>query len=305
VVSLVDSIAPVFLVIVLGWLLGRRGLLGDDFTSPANRVVFTVGVPALVFREVARADFARSFDPTVILLTLGAVAVSWCLAWAGAAWAGLPAGTRGTFLQAAVHGNTSYIGLAMVLYSLGQEGLGRAGVLSGFLILLNNGLSVLSLARWGRGGVHRSTRDLLGETFLNPVVLGSVLGLAASWAGLRLPVFIDRSLSIVGSMALPLALLVMGAGLSLRELAGDVPRASAATLVKLAVLPGIALALYRLAGIPRELALPPLLLLAAPTATLTYVMAREMDGDPHLAGGAIGLSTLASAFTYLLWFRVG
>lgn len=302
---LLNSIAPVFLVILLGWVLRQRGLLGEGFTAPANRLVFLVGVPALVFREVARADFARSFDSRVILLTLAAVLAAWCLAWLAAAWARLPAGTRGTFLQAAVHGNTSYIGLAVVLYSLGEEGLGRAGVVSGFLILLNNGLSVLSLARWGRGGARKSPSALLAETVLNPVVAASLLGLGASWSGARLPPFLDRSLLIVGSMALPLALLMMGAALSFRELAGDVPRAAGSSLMKLVVLPGTALLLYRLGGIPRDLWLPPLLLLAAPTATLAYVMAGEMDGDTHLAGGAVGLSTMLSAATYLFWFRQG
>jgi predicted permease len=296
--SIIENIFPVFAVIFLGWFLRRRGFVDDSFTASANRLVFYVGVPALIFREIARADFSSHFNAPAILLTLLAVLLAFAVAWLVSS--GMEAGARGTFLQAAVHGNTSYIGLAMVFYSLGDRGLQRAGVLSGFLILLNNTLAVLSLVRWGR--THRLSAEGVRAALLNPIVIASMTGLACSFLGLDLPVPVDRSLNIVGNMSLPMALLVIGAGLSFGELHRHLGRVVAATAIKIVGLPLAGLVSLRLAGVPADFATPALLILAAPTATLTYVMAREMGGDEELAGAAIGVSTLASAVGYAFWF---
>ncbi len=297
--SIIENILPVFAVIFLGLFLRWRGFVDDAFTASANRLVFYVGVPALIFREVARADFSSHFNAPAILLSLAAVLLAFAAAWLLST--GMEAGARGTFLQAAVHGNTSYIGLAMVFYSLGDRGLQRAGVLSGFLILLNNTLAVFSLVRWGK--THRLSAEGVRAALLNPIVIASMLGLATSFVGVALPVPIDRSLHIVGNMSLPMALLVIGAGLSFRELRRRLWRVATATAIKLVGLPLAGLVFFRLARVPADFAGPALLILAAPTATLTYVMAREMGGDEELAGATISLSTLASAVGYAFWFH--
>lgn len=302
-IELFNSIVPVFIIIFLGFFLKRLGLLEEAFTVPANRLVFQIGVPALVFREVARADFSQSFNAPCILLSLAAVclvyATSWLLSWR----LGMNNGTRGTFLQGSHHGNISYIGLALVLYSLGDEGLQRAGIMAGFLIMLNNYLSLLSLNLYGTNNKKGSCLETSAKTLMNPVVAGSILGLLASLWAVNIPVFLDRSLKILGSMALPTALLIMGAGLSFREMAEDFPLAAGVSALKLLVLPGIGWILFAAFGIPPDFALPSLLLLAAPSAALTFIMAREMGGDSRLATSAVGLSTLLSAATYLLWLK--
>ena len=77
-----------------------------------------------------------------------------------------------------------------------------------------------------------------------------------------------------------------------------------AIFIKLMVLPGLGLLLFRIFGVSPAEYLPGLILLAAPTATVTYVLAREMQGTPEFAAASVSASTLLSAVTYGLWLAV-
>ncbi len=78
----------------------------------------------------------------------------------------------------------------------------------------------------------------------------------------------------------------------------------AAVMIKLILLPGIGLLIYRGFQLPAADYVPGLILLASPTATVTFVMSKEMQGDADFAVAAISASTLLSAFTFLFWLMV-
>jgi predicted permease len=102
-------------------------------------------------------------------------------------------------------------------------------------------------------------------------------------------------------LALPTALLLIGASLSFRVMRDHISAVMGAVLIKLMLLPGLGLALYRLFDVPPADYLPGLILLASPTATIAYVMAKEMRGDTDFAVAAISASTLISAGSFSFW----
>jgi predicted permease len=202
-----------------------------------------------------------------------------------------------------VHGNLGYIGLAVAFYALGPEGLARAGLIAGFLMILQNLLAVVALQVHGRTGRGRIP-SVLGKVFANPVIVAAAAGIACSLTGLSIPRVIDRSLNILGDLALPMALLIIGASLSFERMRHRPLEAVSAAVFKLGLLPAAAFVLFELLQIPPRDALPALILLAAPTATVSYVMSREMGGDASYAGVAISVSTLLSSGTYVLWLHL-
>jgi len=135
----------------------------------------------------------------------------------------------------------------------------------------------------------------------NPIIWASLAGMVFSILEIPIPVTIDRSINIISGMALPSALLVIGASLSFGLMKSRLRLALAAGALKLLVLPGFGALVYCLSGIPPERFLPGLILLAAPTATVAFVMAGEMNGSTDLATAVISTSTLLSALTFILW----
>jgi predicted permease len=138
----------------------------------------------------------------------------------------------------------------------------------------------------------------------NPVILSAIAGILFSLAGIRVPIVIDRSLDILSGLALPMALLVIGASLSFELMQLRILRVISSSFIKLILLPGLGLALYRLFGLALQDYLPGLILLASPTATITYVMAKEMDGDTDFAVAALSTSTMLSAVTFSVWLHI-
>jgi hypothetical protein len=130
-------------------------------------------------------------------------------------------------------------------------------------------------------------------------------GMAISLTKVNLPVILDRSLKILSGMALPLALLLIGTSISFAQMRQQLRVTTLISVLKLLLLPALGLAFFRLMDLGSIEYLPALILLASPTATVSYVMATEMAGDADLATAAISITTLVSAVTFILWLGLG
>ncbi|UCG81668.1 MAG: AEC family transporter, partial [Desulfobacterales bacterium] len=298
-VNVVSTIIPIFAIIFLGCWVRRKGLIRPELLGPANRLVYYVAVPAMIFREVSGASLRTQFDAKILACTLMPVLVVYAISSAAASLSRIPRGRLGTFMQSAFHGNLGYIGLAVAYYFLGTEGFIRASIIAGFLMLLQNFLAVVALQSGSlRSLVRPNLRFMTSRVVGNPVILSALAGMAFSVSGVSVPLLIDRSLGILSGLALPLALLVIGASLSFELIRVHILSAFGSGILKLIVLPAMGYFLYEWFGVAAQDYLPGLILLAAPTATLTYIMATEMRGDTELAIATISVSTMLSAITF-------
>jgi len=300
------NIVPIFSVIALGWFGHRLRFIPEDFVTTGNKVVFYLGVPALLFRAVSKAPFHEVFNPLLVLsVTLPLLGVWGVALILTRVSSGLQGGTRGSFLQSSVHGNIGYIGLAVVFYLLGEEGVRLAGTVIGFLIIAQNMFAVLSLNLFSdkpTKGPWRAAKEIA----LNPIILACLSGLIVSYLGLSLPWVGARFLDILGGMALPVALLIIGANLSLQGLRTASLPLLLSTVMKVGLLPLVGILTMGML-LPTATSLQRgvlIALLGAPTATVTTIMAGEMGGDVSFASGAVTLSTVASVMTYTLWFAL-
>ncbi len=304
-VNVVSTIIPVFAIIFLGCWVRRKGLIRPELLGPANRLVYYVAVPAMIFREIAGASFTAQFNARILACTLIPVLVVFAISLAVGSLTRIPRGRLGTFMQSSFHGNLGYIGLAVAYYFLGTEGFVRASIIAGFLMLLQNFLAVVALQSGSiRSLVRPNLRFIASRVVGNPVILSALAGMAFSVSGVSVPLLIDRSLGILSGLALPLALLVIGASLSFEVIRVHILSALGAGILKLIVLPAAGYFLYQWFGVAAQDYLPGLILLAAPTATLTYVMATEMKGDTELAIAAISVNTMLSAITFAMWLGI-
>ncbi|MFW5901859.1 MAG: AEC family transporter [Thermodesulfobacteriota bacterium] len=307
--DILTTIIPIFAVIFIGWAARQRGYIPPEFLGPANQLVYYVAIPAMIFHAISQGSLSADFNSRVAILTLGSLAVFFLLIWALSRPVRMGKSQFATFMQSCFHGNLGYIGLAVSFYYLGDRGLARASILAGFLMILQNFLSVFILQYYGgvqgarkqKGGrLTAVLRKILG----NPVIFSALAGILFSALEIPLHPIITRTLNIISGMALPLALLLIGASLSLHLIRSRFVSVLVSGVLKLLLLPGLAFILYRLWGVPAEAYLPGLILLAAPTATITYVMAREMNGDMEFAVAAISTNTLLSALSFFVWLSL-
>jgi predicted permease len=298
-----STIIPIFAVVILGCFARRKGFMPPEFLGAANRLVYYLAIPALIFRAVAKASFRTEFNPTVLSITLLSAVFVYFSAWLVGRSTRWQAGRIGAFIQCSGHGNIGYIGLPTAFYYLGDSGLARASILGGFLMILQNILSVLALQAnaVAEAGSRRRLRLVAANLIHNPVIVSALAGVVASVYRLPIPVPVLRFLDILSGLAPPMSLLLIGASLSIKTMQKNLYSVLGSVFIKIAALPLVGLALFTLSGVNASDYLPGLILLATPTATVAYVMTKQMHGDSEFAVGAISASTIFSIITYLIW----
>jgi malate permease and related proteins len=302
---IVTTIVPIFIIVLLGWGVHRRGFLPAGFIEPANRLVYYVAIPAMIFQSIAKSALKEWFHPLVIALPLIALAGAYAIAWTAVRVVHQDRSLSGTFIQSSGHGNLGYIGLAVAYYFLGENGLAQASLIAGFMIIEQNVLSVMTLQYFApHTDKTTGVRVYVMSIITNPVIISVIAGLLVSLGGVTIPLILKRSLSIISGLALPTALLIIGASLSLERIRQFTITAASAAAIKLLVMPALGWGLYRLFQVVPADMIPGLILLASPTATVSYVMAKEMQGSTDLAAATISASTLLSAGTLMLWLKL-
>jgi len=297
--NVIEIVLPVFLIIGLGYSIRRAELVDNNFFVQANRLVFYICLPLLLFYKIGTADFSTSFNIRLVMATSGAVGCCFLIAYLYGSWRRYPAPVQGAFCQGSFRGNLAYIGLPIVYNAYGDAGLTRAGILLGFLVPVLNFFAILALTL-PQQQQRTSYREIAKQIIINPLILASLAGILWSFFQLPMPTILDRSLNIASAMTLPLALLSIGGSFSLAKLRGDICKAALATAIKLILLPMVTTSFMLLAGISGLDFAIGLLMAGAPTAVATYIMACQMEADGELAGTIVVMATALSAVSYTL-----
>lgn len=308
----ITHILPVFSIIGLGYVLMHRHFVGEAFIASANRVVYYVAVPAMLFHEVARSSFSENFHGGAVLSMLAGLSVVTASALLCARFSSRPASFKATFVHSAFHGNLGYMAYAIAFYALGDKFFAQTALLSSFLIIAQNFLAVcvfayfrpLDPAQTAPSGIDFT--ETVKRILTNPIIVSVMAGTGFSYLSISLHPAIAQSLKILSGMALPLALLLIGTSLSFRALRELIPAISAVGFLKLILFPLVVYGLMRWGSVPPSFHVPVLILTAAPPATITYIMASELGGDTELAAATTSLLTLVSGWTYavlLSWAR--
>jgi len=301
--TILETLAPLVLLIGLGALLAHLKFLGDIFVADLNKLAFWIALPALLFRSAAAAGHpgARTFHLLGILVTatLLACLVSYLICHL----LHVPAKSWGTLAQSAFRGNLAYIGIPLLSLGLpaiggGPEAFPTAVVVMTLMMVIFNFLAVLVLQRgdW-------KPREAAWSIATNPLLVAGLLGLAWSTTGLGLTPIADKTLQILGSAAVPIALLCIGGTLVAASPGGRLKELVIAVGLKVAFVPLVVWSLGMVIGLNIVELRIGVVLAACPTAAASYVMAARMGGDPKLASAAIAISTICSApaLVWALW----
>lgn len=301
-----STVIPIFSVVILGWISRRSGFMPSEFLGPANRLVYFLAIPALIFRAVSKASFRSEFDTTVLIVTLASAIGAYLGAWLVSRCTHWKPSRIGAFIQCAGHGNHAYVGLPIAYYFIGEVGLAKTSILAGFLFILQNILSVLVLQAYAvpQTNTLSRVRIILDRLIRNPVIISALLGMVVSLLQVSIPTPILRFLDIMSGLAPPLSLLLIGASLSVEVMKKNLFSVMGSVAIKIIALPLVGLILFRISGVDASLYLPGLILLATPTATVAFVMSEEMGGDGEFAAAAVSATTICSAATYLFWLTI-
>lgn len=298
--TIVSALAPVACVIAIGYFLKRRRVIEDRFWDGADKLVYWVFLPALVIDSVATAALRAGPAAGIGVAVLGGVfAVAGGLALARPLLAGrlgLTGPAYTSLLQGSMRTNV-FIGLAVVSQLYGAEGLALFSIGIAWVVPTVNTLSVVALLRHGREAKGGGPMVVLLALARNPLIIAIAIGLALNVTGLGTPPVIDDVLGYIGAVAIPLALLSVGAGLDLAKLRKPGWRLGTAGVLKLLVLPAVTWAIGSWIGLDAMTLGLAVMIQCWPTSVSTYTLARQMGGDAPLMAEILSAQTIAAALT--------
>ena len=302
---ILNSIAPLFLLIALGTILRHTKFFEDAFFKGLNRLVFWFALPALLISRIGMASIDPEAISNIILLFTAGTLASLVLAWGVARWMRLPMPKRGSFIQGSFRGNGAFIGLPVIAYTLGAETLGTV-VLAPVVIVFNIlGVSVLLHHSRQKTSAVESIQTFIFQIIKNPLIVSCAVGIGINLMGISLPMALFRPLDALGSAALPLILISIGSSLGFERLHGAASPSLISSLIKVVAAPAFGFlfaGLFNLDSTERMIAI---FYLACPAAGMSYVMAEVMGNDGPLAGRIVALSTLLSAITLPIIIALG
>jgi malonate transporter and related proteins len=293
--QIIAALTPIFVLILMGWIFRKTDFPGESFWPMAERLTYFLFFPALLFNSLFTADFADlPVLPVVVTVALAMSLVS-ILMLALRPRLGLSSSSFSSFFQGGLRPNT-YVGISAAFMLYADQGLAAAALVIAVMIPLSNLFSVIAVSTFcstrGEGWMRT-----LGALVSNPLILACLLGIGANQAGLELYSGFKEVVVVLSQASLPLGLLCVGAGLHLRGLTGDRTAVAMASLIKLLILPGLALLLALILGLKQEFAAVTLIFAALPCGPAAYVLARQLGGDTPLMAKIITIQTLLAFFT--------
>jgi malonate transporter and related proteins len=275
---------PDFLLIVAGYLICHHTSLDRQVWDGVERLVYYLLFPVLLFVAILRQPLQPGALLTLAGCGLAVVGTGIALAYALGRWPGVDPRTHASGAQTAFRFN-SYVALALAERLGGVQAVAWIALLIALCVPICNVAAVWPLARHAKQGFGR-------ELMRNPLIIGTVGGLLANLVGVQLPEVVNITLTRVGSAALPLGLMAVGAGLRMGALK-DSPGLAASLLgIRHVVLPLVAIVLVQWAGLPPGQQTVVVAFAALPTASSAYVLATRMGGHGAFVAGLVSLSTL-------------
>lgn len=307
--AIAANVAPIFILILIGWVLARTGLLKASVGDGLGEFVFKVAVPVLMFRTLALADFHGASPFKLWTAYFGGVAVTWLVAHLVARHAfgrdeqiGVIAGVSAAFA------NNVFIGLPLVGRSVGDEGLVALSILLAIhlpvmmiagTILMEN--ATHSMAGGKRQGINDILRQIGRNLITNPLVIGLAAGLAYNLSGLPIPALGQTVVDQIAGIAGPAALISLGMSLTRYSISGNLGISMAMTILKLVMLPASVYVAARLLGLPPAWVTALVLTSSVPTGVNAWLIANRFGAGQSLAASTISITTLTGILSVSFW----
>lgn len=298
-----EVVVPLLLLMLVGYIVRRTGLMDAAAFAMCNRLVFYVALPCLCAVSLYESDLANVEGAGgCLLFCVAGITVSFLLALLLVPRFCSAPPRRGVIAQGAVRANDAIFGLAVAGALVPQQEMQVVLLSVSVSIPLFNlcGVTALELNRGGRVGVRVFARKIL----TNPIIIGCAVGALLNLCGARLPGMLLSPMRSLSALCTPLAFLVIGGTLRFSAMQQDRAAIVWTTLIKLVLLPAVMLVLALLLDFSPAAVITVLAVFGAPTALSSFPLACELGGDERLAGEIVAVTSVCSIVTMFLFIFI-
>ena len=298
-----NATLPIFIVMVIGMLLKKCKIIDDSFVSKANKLVFQVCLPLLVFQDLVHNDFVKAWDSKFVLfcfvVTVLSITISIVLAKLF-----VKKKLQGEFIQGSYRSSAAILGIALIQNIYGTSAMGPLMILGSVPLYNMMAVIVLSLFHEEISFNKKVIKKTLLGIIKNPIIIGIICGIVVSLMNIQIPTVLDKSVDYVARLATPLGLMAMGASFHFEKVLVYSKETLLAVFMKLIGFTALFLPLAIMLGFRNDQLIAILVMLASATTVSSYIMARNMGHEGVLTTGIVMLSTLLCAFSITMWLFI-
>jgi len=298
-----NIVVPIFLLVVLGFLLKRWRFADASFFSVCDKMGFQICLPCLLFMDIAEASFS-DIEPKLIWFCGGFVIFSILTFSLLVPLFIKDSASRGAFIQGACRSNSAILGVTIAGNMLGKPGSTAIAAVLPVIVLLFNVCCVIILSIHMPEDSRLSRKEVLARIFknivTNPLIIAVLLALLWNLTTLPVPLSMSRTLNYLSDLTVPLALLSLGSNFSWEELKHSAGAAVLCACCRTIFVPIVAVGAAALLGISGTGLGIVFILFGSPAAISSYTMAKQMKSNHILAGEIVLISTLMSSVTIFL-----
>ena len=293
-------IAPVFILIILGNLLRRIGVPELSFWHVSDKLIYWVLIPALLFHHVSQITLSSIMLANYAVVILSGLFVVTTLSFiAGKLFEYTPQIWTSVMQGAARH--NAFIALAIAGSLFGNEGLALGAIFMVILIPIINIVIVSAMASTLNQGVSNNSRpgifNVLFELIKNPFILAIATGLVISFVEAERIMIIHETTGLLGSAALPIMLLSIGANIKIREISSTITPIIIANVLKLLIFPIVVFFVAKSMNLNLFETTIAVIFAAVPTAASSYSLAKQFGGETQLMTSIITIQVVLSFIT--------
>ena len=298
----ISAMLPMMILVFMGIYLRKIGFINKVFLGNANRIVFYVSIPALIFRSIFNSDLTQMLDAEfalfVALYSIAAFFVIWVFTYM--ALRKKAPGVISAFVQGGYRGNIAIVALPLLFTLIGEENAAKGVLATAVLIPVYNITSIVLLITHSEKISKISPKVLFWGILKNPPIIATIAGLVAAFSNLQLPAFAENTVSYFANLTTPLALLCLGGGMTFEGFSDRFRYSVISGIIKVLLLPlgaGVLAYWYGFRGYDLVIIT---VIHGVPSALAGYVMISEIGGDLYVSATNILATTIMSAFSLTL-----
>lgn len=298
-----NATVPIFLIMLCGNLLVRKNMIDRHFATIADKFVYKICLPCLLFANLSTTNIRENFDGAYIGFCVMVTLISILAIWFLARRFMTDKSMTGAFVQGAYRSSAAILGIAFIENIYGTSSIAPLMIIGSVPLYNIFAVLILTLESNERAEVHvkQKLKTALIGILKNPIIQSILLGLLVSYINLPLPHVVTKVVGSFGGLTSTLALLSIGATFEGRKAIRKIKPTIVSSLIKVVGLVGIFLPLAVYLGFRDEKLLALIIMLGSPSTPTSYIMIKNFKGDAVLASSIVVATTLLSSITLTGW----
>lgn len=300
-----NATLPLFIMMVIGYVLKKIGFIDEHGSNQMNRLVFRIFLPALIFLDLAEEDFRAIWDGELILFCFVVTIISIIIS-VGISFIDKNKQERGEIIQGAYRSAAATLGIAFML-NIYDSATAVALMIIGSVPLYNIiAVVVLSITAQDKknGADSALIKKTLYNVITNPIILSIAAGMIWSLLKLPIPPIMNKSVTYLANLASPLALIILGSEFEFKAAGEKIKEIAVVSFSKLILWCLIFLPFAISLGFRDEKLVAILIMLGSGTTSSSFIMAKNMGHDGVISSSVVMITTLLMSFTMTLWLFI-